>query len=106
MNAACSCPRRWHELRYGRYRVPCATACDVEYARFHHHDVVELGEIAVEAELQAVTRTLALLPIAARPLERGWLLERRQRLLTARGPTPRSTPPSRRSPRTLRIEVG
>jgi hypothetical protein len=97
---------RLDDVRYGPWRVPRSSACDLEEARLYGDDLPGLDAIAIEAELQAIVGALAMLPPAARPLERGWLLERRERLLTARGPTPCSTPASRRSPRTLRIEVG
>jgi hypothetical protein len=79
----CTCPADWGGLRYGPYRVPRPSACDLEFARHHGDDVAELDEFEVESELAALVRTLALLPLGARPLDRAWLLRRRRWLLDA-----------------------
>jgi hypothetical protein len=78
----CSCRPR-DAVRYGGYRVPREYACDVEYARYHGHDVDTLDEVQVEAELAAIVRWLAFLPLGKHPVERDWLLRRRRWLLDA-----------------------
>lgn len=78
----CTCRAR-DTLRYGGYRVPRESACDVEHRRYHGDDLDELDEIAVEAELVAIVCRLAFLPLGAHPIARDWLLRRRARLLEA-----------------------
>jgi hypothetical protein len=77
------CPAADGGLRYGPYRVPRPSACELEFARYHGDDIAGLDEIQVEAELAAIVRTLAVLLSGARPLDREWLLRRRQQLLEA-----------------------
>jgi len=78
----CTCRAR-DTLRYGGYRVPSESGCDVEFERYHLDDLDELDEIAVEAELAAIVRRLAFLPRGAHPIARDWLLRRRAALLEA-----------------------
>ena len=76
----CSCPADPWILRYGRFAVPRAAACDVEHERYHHRDLEHADQIDVEAEFADAVRTLALLRPGRRPVERAWLVRRYQRL--------------------------
>src|SRR5262245_50623625 len=78
----CSCRPR-DAVQYGGYRVPRECGCDVEHLRYHGDDVDHLDEVQVEAELAAIVRRLALLPLGAHQMARDWLLRRRARLLEA-----------------------
>ena len=78
----CSCRPR-DAVRYGGYRVPRECACDVEHVRYHGDDVDTLDEVQLEAELAAIVRRLAFLPLGAHPMEGDWLLRRRALLLEA-----------------------
>jgi hypothetical protein len=68
---------------YGAYRVPWPAACDVEDARFHHDDLATLDEIALTAELLAITGALAGRHHQQQVLAREWLRERHERVRTA-----------------------
>jgi len=89
---SCTCPTTSSELWYGHYRVPQPSRCDREFARYHCRDLSDLDEIEVEAELQAIVGTLAVLPAGAHPRAREWLLDRRRRL-RGRQQTPMIAPP-------------
>ena len=88
----CSCRHDPTSLRYGPYRVPRPSACEIENQRFYCDDVDHLDPIKVEDELIALVRRLAVLSPERRPVDHEWLLFRRQRLLDHRrrleGPPP------------------
>jgi hypothetical protein len=68
---------------YGPYRVPWPARCDVEDARLHHDDIRTADEMALTAELIALTGTLARLRPGRHVLAREWLRERHGRVRTA-----------------------
>jgi len=79
----CSCRLRPEDLFYGAYRVPWPAACDVEDARFHHDDIAVADETTLNAELIALTETLARLRPGRHVLACEWLRERHGRVRTA-----------------------
>jgi hypothetical protein len=68
---------------YGAYLVPWPAACDVEDARLHHEDIATLDEIALTAELLAITGALARPRPRQHALAREWLRERHERVRAA-----------------------
>jgi hypothetical protein len=60
--------------------VPQESRCDVEHRRYYGDDLEHLADFEIEDEILAAGRTLALVPLGARPLERDWLAWRYEQL--------------------------